>query len=233
MIILRYERGVRGSIPLGRTSKTTMIKTDEEAWIKYPSHRDWFNKLWTSERFGHACGPAGIEVPKSGTYIVRPIYNLYGMGANATFQFLTKEDKDSLTPGHFWCEVFEGDHLSIELNWNKTRWIPHSIFQGHHANDNEIFRFSKWNKVHRDVIIPTLLDVLCDCGSINVEMIGDKVIEVHLRGSPDPIEYNEFIPVWSDTSEIVLNRYRDTHKFIESRDHVFGMNVSRLGFFVL
>lgn len=210
-----------------------MIKTDEEAWIKYPSHRLWFNKLWVSERFCHACGPAGIEVPESGTYIVRPIYNLYGMGANASFRFLTKKDKDLLPPGHFWCEVFEGDHLSIELNWNDGRWTPNSIFQGHHANEEELFRFSKWSRVDCDVVIPTVLDVLYDCGSINVEMIGNKVIEVHLRGSPDPIEYNEFIPVWNDTPDNVLNRYRDTHKFIESRDSVFNTSVCRLGFFVL
>lgn len=210
-----------------------MIKSDEEAWMKYPFHREWFNKLWVSEKFGYSCGPAGIEVPKSGTYVVRPIYNLYGMGASASFQYLTKEDKDSLTPGHFWCEMFEGDHLSVELKWDKTHWSPHSIFQGHHANDRELFRFSKWSKVERDVIIPTLLNKLWDCGSINVEMIGDKIIEVHLRGSPDPIEYEEFIPIWSDTPDDVVTKYRDTHTFVKSHDHVFGTSVSRLGFFVL
>ena len=37
---------------------------------------------------------------------------------------------------------------------------------------------------------------------INVEMIGNKVIEVHFRDTPDP-DYDELIPVWNDDQQVV------------------------------
>jgi len=33
---------------------------------------------------------------------------------------------------------------------------------------------------------------------INIEIIGDKIIEVHLRHNTDPVMHDEFIPIWSN-----------------------------------
>ena len=57
--------------------------TDEDQYKKYPRHRNFFNKLWLAEQLGYVCGPAGVDVPKPGVYVVRPIMNLDGMGAGA------------------------------------------------------------------------------------------------------------------------------------------------------
>ena len=64
------------------------LVNDVDAWSKYPRYTSWYNKLWLSERLGYKCGPAGVPVPVKGTYIVRPIYNLLGMGLGAKYMFL-------------------------------------------------------------------------------------------------------------------------------------------------
>jgi len=211
---------------------TIMITTDVEAWNKYPFHRQWFNKLWLSQRFNYVCGPSAVPVPTAGEYIVRPIYNLHGMGAGAQIQYLTEADVDLVPPGYFWCERFHGEQLTIELFWQSGRWNVMSVFQGQHANSTELFRFQRWLKVRRTVDLPKDIDELWDCGSINIETVGGRIVEVHLRGSPDPVEYEEFIPVWSDDDLNSIEHLESTHRFISSPDPVLGTTVSRLGFYV-
>jgi hypothetical protein len=77
----------------------------EDLWI--------FDKLIVARRSGHLCGPMGVPVPKRGEYFVRPISNIKGMGRNARVEYLDG-DTSHLHPGEFWCEMFDGDHLSID-----------------------------------------------------------------------------------------------------------------------
>ena len=89
------------------------VNNDVDAWSIYPRFTSWYNKLWLSERLRYKCGPAGVRVPAKGTYIVRPIYNLLGMGLGAKYMFLSPDYKENqIPPGHFWCEKFEGFHYS-------------------------------------------------------------------------------------------------------------------------
>ena len=97
----------------------TNISDDEDiaAWYKYPHYRKWFNKLYVAERFSYNCGPAGIPVPESGEYIVRPIVNLAGMGIGARVMHLEENEVSEKIPaGYFWCEYFQGRHLSVDLS---------------------------------------------------------------------------------------------------------------------
>jgi hypothetical protein len=67
---------------------------------------------------------------------------------------------------------------------------------------------------------------------LNVEFIGDKIIEVHLRDTPDP-NYDELIPVWSDDIKVVDIYRKIGYTYIESRDDGDGfLDVSRIGFLV-
>lgn len=212
---------------------TEMITTDVEAWKRYPSHRSWFNKLWLADTFGYLCGPNAVPVPVVNDYIVKPIYNLHGMGAGAKIIRLNPEDTELVPPGYFWCEKFVGDHYSIELTWRNTEWNVVSVFQGFHANEEELFRFSKWKRVSpAGIHLPEKLNELRDCQSINVEMIGDKIIEVHLRSSPDPMEYDELIPVWNDTPKELVDKLEIEYNFIFSADRVLNSEFYRIGFYV-
>lgn len=73
---------------------------DSQAYIAFPHHRKWFNKLWFSEKMGYRCGPCGLEVQKQGWYITRPIINLSGMSVGAKKKFL---------------EIGDLEHINVEF----------------------------------------------------------------------------------------------------------------------
>ena len=94
-------------------SKTQTIPIDEDyqAWIQYPQYRWLFNKLDVSLLLGYDAGPACVPITKPNKYIIRPIYNLYGMGIGAKVKSLDPrlhaEDMTHhkhVPPGNFWCE---------------------------------------------------------------------------------------------------------------------------------
>jgi hypothetical protein len=204
-----------------------IIDNDVDAWNKYPQHRKYFNKLWLSEKLGYCCGPGGIPVPSAGYYIVRPIYNLRGMGLNASIQQLSPSDLSSVPPGYFWCEQFKGNQYSIDYTWQNNKWEQISAMQGIN-NQNQLYKFSKWIKTNKEIDLPLLLNCLSDCEYINVEFIEDKIIEIHLRVSPDPTSYQELIPVWQGDTVNIPPGYI----WIESKDdadHLLPQ--SRLGFY--
>jgi len=175
--------------------------TDAEAWLKYPRHRRWYDKLELAQRFGYDCGPAGVAPTESGYYCVRPIMNLAGMGVGARRQWIEAGDIRSVEPGYFWCEWFTGQHLSVDYRWTRKwngSWEPISVWEGHNTPDN-LSRFEKWVRQPLKTApkFQKLWD-LCDVETLNVEFIGKNVIEIHLRPSPDPQSASEIIPVWAD-----------------------------------
>lgn len=219
----------------------TMAKSkfdDETAWVTYPAHRKYFNKLWLSERLGYTCGPAGVAPPKPDVYIVRPIYNLVGMGLGAKEIRLAPGDEDCLEPGYFWCEKFEGVHRSIDYNIiPNNRLEQKSCFVGE-KTDNQ-FVFKRWYRDNTFKFDPP--DLLHDIfnhdesytiNQCNIEIIDNKVIEVHLRGSPDP-DYDEFIPVFEGIPPAIPEHRIKKYKFIEDNESGGGwLKPKRLGFYV-
>ena len=95
---------------------------DFQCWDAYPKYRWLFNKLEVSLKLGYDCGPAGVPITKAGNYIIRPIYNLYGMSVGVRKQWLRIEDADDIQKhkfmpaGYYWCEWFEGNHYSVDYN---------------------------------------------------------------------------------------------------------------------
>ena len=81
-----------------------------------------YNKLILSRILGYTCGPAGTTVPKSDFYIVRPCMNLLGMGRFARLEPLEKET-EHLHPAEFWCEVFTGDHISVDFYQKEPKLV--------------------------------------------------------------------------------------------------------------
>ena len=101
-----------------------MIDEDYQAWELYPQYRWVFNKLEIALKLGYRAGPACTPLPSTLNHykvIIRPIYNLYGMGIGAKVcTFIPEIDNDfiihhgHIPPGYFWCEYFEGTHYSID-----------------------------------------------------------------------------------------------------------------------
>lgn len=201
---------------------------DADAWVRYPQHRWWFNKLWLSERLGYRCGPCGVAPVVSGWYVVRPIYNLSGMGVGARKVWIEAGDCRSVEPGSFWCEWFDGDQHSVSYSW-VGRWQQVSAWRGD-RNVDDLSMFRSWERVVFEPELPEWFGELRGVEGINVEFVGTRVIEVHLRDTPDPQDGRKIIPVWSDSDPRLLASGR----FVESFDDADGfLRVPRIGFIVL
>ena len=215
---------------------------DYESYQKYPHHHKWFNKLYIAELFGYDCGPCGTAPTKDGTYVVRPIYNLSGMGVGAHVKEIKAGDDRSVPAGYFWCEYLTGKHYSANYRWQYDRdmingkwlqpWKGSSCWEGTNMPIN-LTKFVEWKRSDYIPEVPDELVCLRDVGVINVEFKGNQVIEVHLRPSPDP-DYDHIIPVWASDLG-VKKQHMETHgyNFVNSYDDADGqLDDPRIGFLV-
>lgn len=189
---------------------------DQKAWEKYPKYRYFYNKLDLSLRLGYEAGPACVPIRCTGNYIVRPIYNLYGMGVGAHKIFIdikdakSMEDHDLIPPGYFWCEEFKGIHYSVDFKRSGSPknsifyWEPYSAMIGE-KDKNDLTLFKSWVKIDQmDFTVPYFCNDI-EVDNLNIEYIGDKVIEIHLR-TGNNIMYNlpmgtKLVPVWDGFDE--------------------------------
>ena len=178
-----------------------------------------YNKLQLSRLLKYNCGPAGMKVHSSGLYIVRPSVNFMEMGKKSRISFL-ESSTEHLHPGEFWCEIFKGEHLSVDFRYGK----PTLIVKGFKNAKNSLSRWNCWSKVERNVKFPSILnDLVGKYEVINCEFIGNNLIEVHFRPNSDFRHGNSIaIPVWND--ELIYN-YKN-FKYIEDPD------VDRMGFWI-
>jgi hypothetical protein len=161
----------------------------------HPSDLWVYNKLFLSRVLGYTCGPIGTRVPKPDFYIVRPSFNLLGMGRFARKEWIENET-DDFHPSEFWCEIFEGDHLSVDY------YKKHSelVVLGTRDALDPYYKWKKWQKIECEIKFPEILNELKgDYDWINCEFINGNLIEVHFRRNPDFRHGNSVaIPVWND-----------------------------------
>jgi len=162
---------------------------DADSWdIVHPGDRWIFDKLLLSTQLGYCCGPSGYDVPRSGWYVVRPIMNLSGMGAGASIQYL--EEGDQSTPlGYFWCEAFNGEHISVDYRWGR----PVRAVRGIRSSGSPLYRWDAWERVDDTTLLP--IQARGFYKWMNAEYIGGRLIELHFRRNPDP-DYEVIKPVW-------------------------------------
>ena len=178
-------------------NKTIYEDTQEDVyWQTADANEIWvYDKLILSRKLGYACGPVGIDVPVPAWYIVRPCVNIMGLGLGAKKMHLTKYTID-LDPGHFWCEWFDGRHLSVDYEYGKQVLCVEGF-----KSEDTFTKWDKWVATDDQIIFPKVLEQFANKPNINCEFIGNKLIEVHFRPNPD-FEQNivEFIPVWKGQS---------------------------------
>ena len=195
---------------------------EAKAWSNCSLKDLWiFDKLIVAKRSGHICGPAGVDVPEPGEYFVKPISNIEGMGLNARVEFLER-NTSHLSPGEFWCEIFEGEHLSIDYK----KYNPILSVVGTKDKNRPYQRFTKWEKTDKFYQLPGFIGYIpLRYATINCEFIGGKLIEIHLRGNPDFMyENSSMIPVWKDEPDPKPEGYR----FISDE----GTELERIGIYV-
>jgi hypothetical protein len=169
--------------------------------------------------------------------IVRPIYNLLGMGVGANIIPVDHHLPTKMPPGTFWCEVFEGVQLSTTFRWSSCGWTVESCYEAvnpYFTNINGVSQqiISYWRRVPSTIVLPSFVDGLRDVETINIESIGHKIIEIHLRGNPDPIA-DEFIPVYVGDDEFVKFYTEQGYSYTEDPDDANGfMPCPRTGFMI-
>lgn len=179
--------------------------TEEEVWEFVSPNDIWvLDKLILSRKLGYICGPVGTNVPRSGQYIVRPCVNALGLGLGSSYKFIQKST-DYLPYGFFWCEVFEGRHLSVDFKYGKQSTTVEGF-----KDEWSLTRWNKWKRVDDVIQLPEILHSFrYKYDVINCEFIGNKLIEVHFRHNMDfDYDNDEFIPVWDDQSVIPPSGYR-------------------------
>jgi len=210
-----------------------MIDEDYQAWELYPQYRWVFNKLEIALKLGYRAGPACTPLPSTLNHykvIIRPIYNLYGMGIGAKVcTFIPEIDNDfiihhgHIPPGYFWCEYFEGTHYSIDYkatNASKDslfRWESFHAMIGEHSEKN-LTKFTKWKCVKSPKIkLPAFLNKIIDIDFLNIELIGNKIIEIHLRTGNDILHNKQIgtvaIPIWKNEEYKIKELKEQGYKF--------------------
>lgn len=186
---------------------------DTDIWHKLPKEHKWMlDKLMLADRLGYTCGPSGVCVPKRDNYIVRPCVNLHGMGQGAFITEISRSTDLIVPSGYFWSEIFKGEHYSVDYYGGQQ--VLCVLGEKH---DYDFTKFKRWVKIKKDIPFPKELKIMgAEEGWINVEFIGDKIIEVHFRNNPDFCGHNSdyITPVWR--GEAI--RVKRNEVFIESKD---------------
>jgi hypothetical protein len=161
-----------------------------------------YDKVIVARRQGIQAAPAGIPVPVAGEYIVRPITNIRMMGRGAMRIWLTPSDDQAVPDGFFWSELLTGPHVSVDYHWGKQKLTV----QGFRDDPYRLDRFSRWCKIDAELPLPKILQGLEQQQEwINVEYIGNRAIEIHLRYNDDFANHDadEIIPVWQHQHDAV------------------------------
>jgi len=171
-----------------------------------------YNKLQLSRVLGYKCGPVGTSVPKPDFYIVRPAINFLGMGRYARIEWIEK-DTEGYHPSEFWCEVFKGEHLSVDFHHKEAKLVVRGIKD----EKDPLYKWQKWEKINKNVNFPSVLENLKgNYDWINCEFINGNLIEVHIRQNPDFRYNNEVaIPIWDDNDQ---EKYQNM-RYIKDSDY--------------
>ncbi len=157
---------------------------DSDAWLWNPAHRWVYDKLAVALSQNLAAAPHGVA-PTAFPVFSKPIYNLTGMGVGSRVLASVDDYVSHYQPGHLWMKLLTGDHVSTDLAVvdGVPQWWRHA--RGMASGDGT---FDHWEISTKPE--PTLEEW---CGSwcrkhlagysgmVNLETIGGRIIEVHLR----------------------------------------------------
>jgi hypothetical protein len=155
---------------------------DPDAYQMNPQHNWAYNKLFVAEKQSIPCGPHGTAIPSYPAFS-KPIYNLRSMGAGIEILNNDEHYRKSLKPGYMWSELLIGEHYSTDaaVSSGKVLWIKHT--RGIPL-DNGTFDYweLKENPYLDDYLVRFIEAHFTGySGMLNLETIGNKIIEVHLR----------------------------------------------------
>ncbi len=197
---------------------------DPEAWAWNPTHRWVFDKLQLALSQGLDAGPHGL-MPRRFPVFSKPIFNFGGMGAGSRIIASAADYQRHCTPGHLWMPLLHGAHVSTDAAVidGRVAWTRHAT--GLPTGDG---MFDYWT-VHAEAM-PELDAKLSAwiasklagyTGIVNLETIGDTIIDAHLRFADQwPDLYG---PGWV---EALVALYRDKDWLFDDRERRDGYSLA-------
>ena len=162
----------------------TIPTDDEHAYMLFPDHRWIYNKLLVCDTQGVAGAPHGVP-PPSFPVFSKPIYNMHGMGVGGRVIDSEAELAANMNAGHMWMALADGEHVSSDavLIGGEAQWWRHSVGA---ALAEGVFDYWTVLAQERPEIERYCGDWLRTnlkgySGAVNIETIGGRIIEVHLR----------------------------------------------------
>src|SRR4051794_31493859 len=157
---------------------------DSDSWSWYPRHRWVYDKVAVALSQGLCAAPHGVE-PANFPVFSKPITNLKGMGVGSRVLHSADDYVTHYAPGHMWMTLLEGRHVSSDVAVvdGRATWWRHATGKPgaegtfdhwtiHAAADPAIeARAGDWIARH----------LAGYTGMLNLETIGERIIEVHLR----------------------------------------------------
>jgi hypothetical protein len=200
---------------------------DSDAWQWYPAHRFVYDKLALALSQNLAAAPHGVPPPHYPVFS-KPIVNLKGMGVGSRVLRSEADYAEHYAPGHFWMTLLDGPHVSsdIAVADGTPRWWRHVT--GKPAGEGT---FDYWI-VHAEP--HPGIEAHCGAwieknlagytGMLNLETIGETIIEAHLRFADQwPDLYG---PGWVDA---VVGLYENGAWEFEDDDRSEGYSVVLFG----
>lgn len=157
---------------------------DGDAYVWYPNYRWVYNKLYVAETQDLSCGPHGLDPPAFPVFS-KPIYNMRGMGAGSRIFRTLKEYKHGQRPGHMWMALLDGEHVSTDIAVvnGEPVWWRHAT--GVPLEGGMFDYWVVWAEP-RDALEAYCAEWIGEnlagyTGMVNLETIGGRIIEAHLR----------------------------------------------------
>jgi hypothetical protein len=157
---------------------------DSDAWTWNPQHRWVYDKLAVALSQGLEAAPHGVA-PHDYPVFSKPIYNLKGMGVGSRALTSAEDYAAAYQPGHFWTTLLTGEHVSSDVAlldgvpqwWRHAKGISsgdgtfdHWVIEGRGRSEIESW-CGPWCERH----------LAGYNGMANLETIGARIIEAHLR----------------------------------------------------
>lgn len=200
---------------------------DGDAWRWYPAYKWVYDKLAVAESQDLTCAPHGID-PETFPVFSKPIYNMRGMGAGSGVLRTLREYRHRQRPGHMWMQLLGGDHVSTDaaIVDGEIRWQRHTV-----GEPLEGGMFDYWTVLAdrrpevEEYLAAWVGKHMPDyTGMLNVETIGSRIIEVHMRFADQwPDLYGEG---WVDA---LVGLYAKGAWLFDDRDRRNGYSVVLFG----
>lgn len=181
---------------------------DMHAWRLNPSYRHVYNKLHVALVQGLRAAPCGVNPLLSGMAaeegcFIKPITNLGGMSLNtysataadiaASTLHEAANKAGNCAAGSFWCEFLSGEQTSSDVlvHDGEPVWYAHTRAASEKNRNRPLYWEIGADCTALEPAIARFIrrELAGYSGLCNVEMIGEHIIEMHLRGSNAFFDY--------------------------------------------